>query len=107
MCVLYKVQSTYFYDFLEQLDEEPIPVYLNATDYGAVTRRDLVQNGIFPALYRPASWPRLAEALTDLLQGNSTTAYKAYSNSWIAGVLTDDSNTMVIYAHAELEAYQW
>ncbi|KAI9159146.1 alpha/beta-hydrolase [Paramyrothecium foliicola] len=88
--------GTYFGEFLEQLEDEPIPVYLNSTNYGALTRRNIVTNGIFFALYRPANWPSLAHNLGELLNGNNTPAFTAYSTSWIASVLTDESNTFVI-----------
>lgn len=66
-------------DFLRQLEEEPIPVYLNSSNYGAITRQSLVTNGIFFALYKPITWSYLAENLAELLTGNTTPAYNAYS----------------------------
>lgn len=83
--------------FLADLEEVPIPVYLNASDYGSVTRRKVVTNGIFSALYKPApSWVILAENLAALFSGNSTPAYNAYSDNWIANVLADETNDFVV-----------
>lgn len=47
--------QSYINEFLHELEEEPIPVYLNSTNYGAITRRTLVTNGIFFALYKPTT----------------------------------------------------
>jgi len=70
--------KNYIDNFLEKLEEEPVPVYLNNSDYGAVTRRGIASNGIFPALYKPTpTWPRLAKILSELLNGNATSAYQA------------------------------
>ena len=88
--------QAYIENFLNTLEEAPIPVYLNNSNYGAVTRRNLVTNGIFPALYKPyPAWPRLAANLAALLNGNSTLVYNDYSDSWIASVLGDETNTFV------------
>lgn len=84
-----------FNEFLHKLDEEPIPIYINVSDYGSITRRSLISNGIFPALYRPMSWPGLARNLNELLNGNYTPAYKAYSDDWISSVMGDDSGTLI------------
>lgn len=84
-------------DFLQELEEEPIPVYLNTTMYGAVTRRGVATNGIFPALYKPTpTWPTLAKNLAELLKGNSTPAFEAYSDWWIANIIGDETNTFVV-----------
>jgi hypothetical protein len=88
--------KSYIYAFLENLEEEPIPVYLNNSNYGAVTRRGVTGNGIFPALYKPAQWPLLAKNLADLLSGNATPAFNAYSDSWISAILTDETNIFVV-----------
>jgi hypothetical protein len=105
-CPLYSIRGghfrsagqlqSYIDDFLRRLEEEPIPVYLNSTNYGAITRRSLVTNGIFFALYKPKTWPLLAQNLADLLNGNSTPAYNAYSESWLTNFLVDDSPTFVV-----------
>ncbi|KAH7305222.1 Alpha/Beta hydrolase protein [Stachybotrys elegans] len=86
----------YLEDFLSQLEEEPIPVYINNATYGAVTRHNLVTNGIFFGLYSPSLWPSLAHNLAELLKGNSTPVFTEYSKSWALDVLSDDSNTFII-----------
>ncbi|KAF8846487.1 hypothetical protein BDZ45DRAFT_812288 [Acephala macrosclerotiorum] len=84
-------------DFLVHLEEEPIPVYLNNSNYGAVTRESIALNAIFPALYKPFStWPSLAKNLAELLKGNATPAFQTYSDSWVAGIIADETNTFVI-----------
>jgi hypothetical protein len=89
--------KTYIDDFLADLEEEPIPVYVNNTDYGAITRRKIVTNGIFMSLYKPSpTWPFLASNLAALLNGSTTPAYNAYSDSWVAGIIGDETNTFVV-----------
>lgn len=84
-------------DFLQKLEEEPIAVYLNNSNYGAVTRRGIVTNGIFPALYKPApNWPTLAKNLAELINGNATSSFKEYSDSWVSNIIGDETNTFVI-----------
>ena len=73
----------YLDKFLEKLEEEPIPVYLDNSNYGALLRRSLVASGIHPATYSPKRWPSLAQNIADLLQGNATAAYNAYPASWV------------------------
>jgi pimeloyl-ACP methyl ester carboxylesterase len=90
--------KTYIDGYLKDLEEIPIPVYVNNSNYGAVTRRNVVTNGIFMALYKPApTWPILAKNLAALLNGNATPAYNAYSDSWIASIIVDETNTFVIF----------
>ncbi|GLB12307.1 hypothetical protein AtubIFM57258_009590 [Aspergillus tubingensis] len=73
--------QSHIVSFLRELEEEPIPVYLSSTSYGAITRRSLVRNGIFFALYKPSTWPAFAHNLVELLNGNTTPAYNAYTDS--------------------------
>jgi hypothetical protein len=88
--------KSYINEFLEDLEQNPIPVYLNNSNYGAITRQGLVTNGIFPALYQPArSWPTLAKNLAALLKGNSTPAYVAYRDTWIVDAIEDETNLFV------------
>lgn len=83
-------------DFLVELEKEPIPVYLNSSNYGALTRQRLVANGIFFALYSPKRWPEMADILAQLLNGNATAAHLAYSESWVSDILIDSSNSFVV-----------
>lgn len=87
----------YIDTFLEQLDQEPIPVYLSANSYGSVTRRSIVTNGIFPSLYKPSpTWSILAKNLAQLFSGNSTSTFQAYSDSWVASIIGDETNLFVV-----------
>lgn len=89
--------KSYIDDFLLKLEEEPIPVYLNNSNYGAVTREGVVLNGIFPSLYKPfPTWPALAKNFAELLKGNAAPAFQAYSDTWVAGIIADETNTFVI-----------
>jgi hypothetical protein len=84
--------TDYIHVFLENLEQNPIPVYVNNTHYGSVTRESLVTNGIFPSMYRPSTiWPTLARNLAALMTGNSTPAFLAYNDDWIQGLITDET----------------
>lgn len=86
----------YIDDFLQKLDEEPIPVYLNSSNYGSVTRRTVVGNGIVGSLYNPAiNWPTLAKNLAELISGNATSAFNAYSKLWTLSIIPDETSTFV------------
>lgn len=87
--------QSYIEDLLRQLEEEPIPIYLNSTNYGAITRLNLETNGIIYALYKPKTWPLLAKNLAELLNGNTTAAYSAYSESWVLKFIMDDSTVFI------------
>lgn len=66
------------FSYLDKLKEEPLSVYVNNTVYGVLGYSKLLYNGIFPALYKPASWYDLADRLAQLIQGNATEAFLAY-----------------------------
>jgi hypothetical protein len=87
----------YLYSFFEEVEERPIPVYLNNSNYGAITRESLVTNVIFRALYKPApSWYELAENFAQLLNGDATPAFIAYSQPWLLNPTGDESGTFVL-----------
>ncbi|KAJ1333763.1 alpha/beta hydrolase [Microdochium nivale] len=58
--------------FGDELQKQPLSIYVNRTTYGTVDWTKLFHDAIFPALYRPVEWPALAGNLTGLLQGNAT-----------------------------------
>ncbi|KAL2258389.1 hypothetical protein VTK26DRAFT_8325 [Humicola hyalothermophila] len=60
------------------LRDDPVGVYLNNTVNGVLGFSSVWYNGVFPALYQPASWGELAENLAKLIRGNATDAYLAY-----------------------------
>lgn len=88
--------KAYVDNFLQRLEEEPIPVYVNSSNYGSVTRWSVVANGIFPALYKPIWWPPLAEKLAALFSGNATPAFEAWKSEWFSILQTDDTYLFVI-----------
>ncbi|EME38905.1 hypothetical protein DOTSEDRAFT_92189 [Dothistroma septosporum NZE10] len=66
---------------LAELQNQPLTVYVNSTLYGTLTYPDLMFNGIFPYLYRPAGWYDLAKNLANLLSGNATSTWLAYGKA--------------------------
>lgn len=64
---------------IQKLIDDPISVYINATQYGTVTYSSIWHGAIFPALYRPANWSTLANNLASLLHGNATPAFLTYA----------------------------
>jgi pimeloyl-ACP methyl ester carboxylesterase len=65
--------------FMVKLRDQPISVYINNTIYGLLNHDMVWYNGIFRALYKPPSWFALADNLYELMQGNATPAFIAYS----------------------------
>ncbi|KAK0754306.1 Alpha/Beta hydrolase protein [Schizothecium vesticola] len=64
---------------IAKLRDEPLPVYINNTVYGALDQWSVWYDGVFSALYRPALWSKLASNLASFLGGNATDAFLAYS----------------------------
>ncbi|KAH8897328.1 alpha/beta-hydrolase [Thozetella sp. PMI_491] len=65
----------------EQLSEQPVSVYLNATVYGLLDEQSFWIDGVRNALYDADQWRTFAEKLTKLLQGDATDFYVAYGQS--------------------------
>jgi pimeloyl-ACP methyl ester carboxylesterase len=61
-----------FLDFIKDLRTEPLSVYVNSTHHGIVTAETVLHSAIFNVLYRPSSWPDLADKLSQLMNGNAT-----------------------------------
>ncbi|KAK3293070.1 Alpha/Beta hydrolase protein [Chaetomium fimeti] len=74
---------------IAKLKDEPIGVYVNNTVHGVLDYWAVWHNGVFPALYKPASWRDLATNLASLLQGNATEAFLAYGREESWGSLGD------------------
>ena len=49
--------QSYVDEFLQTLEENPIPVYLNHTSFGSVSRRSVVTNGMYSANATPKTAP--------------------------------------------------
>ncbi|PNP49823.1 hypothetical protein THARTR1_09353 [Trichoderma harzianum] len=65
-------------NFLRSLKEDPIPAYINSMVFGLIDYSTIWLRGIFPALYRPASWYMLADTIAQLMNGNATAALLAF-----------------------------
>ncbi|KXT08261.1 hypothetical protein AC579_8477 [Pseudocercospora musae] len=92
--------------FSEGLKQQPISVYVNTTVYGLLDYPSLWYNGIFPALYKPASWYSLADNLAKLLKGNATDAFLAYGRS-AAWDMEGDANEFVSLNDAPTGPAYW
>ncbi|KAL1836443.1 hypothetical protein VTJ49DRAFT_5143 [Mycothermus thermophilus] len=60
---------------IEKLKEDPVGVYINSTVYGVLDGWKVMNDAVFPALYKPATWGDLAELLAALFNGNATPAF--------------------------------
>ncbi|KAK6835155.1 hypothetical protein PG987_009849 [Apiospora arundinis] len=92
--------KAYIDDYLERLDEEPIPVYLDSADYGLITRTDVVRSGIIPPVYYPKIWPQLGAKLAALLNGANPAAYAAFTKAPKLERHRDDAFSFVLYNDA-------
>lgn len=64
-------------NLIKQL-QKPISVYVDSDHWGLLHGDDLLYNGLFGALYSPASWWSTAHNLAQLLKGNVTEAFLAW-----------------------------
>lgn len=94
------------FDFSVKLKDQPISVYINNTMYGLLDYPKLWYNGIFPALYKPASWYSLSENLYRLLQGNATDAWLAYGREGTWN-FEGEGNQFVTYNDAKTGPAYW
>ena len=62
-----------------ELKEDPIPAYIDNSNWGIVDRNTIWNTAIFPSLYKPARWHAVADQLKKLLHGNATDAYLEYT----------------------------
>ncbi|KAG9250989.1 Alpha/Beta hydrolase protein [Emericellopsis atlantica] len=62
----------------EQLDRQPLSVYVNSTHYGTLDFRTLFIDVIFPHFQVLSGWHLLASKLAPLLQGNATDFFLQY-----------------------------
>ncbi|CBQ72234.1 conserved hypothetical protein [Sporisorium reilianum SRZ2] len=66
-------------ELLESLKLHPMPVV--QADVPQLLTFSMVLETLFTALYKPAGWPKLAEILNDVLNGNGTAFVNAYGDS--------------------------
>jgi pimeloyl-ACP methyl ester carboxylesterase len=85
---------------IEKLRNDPISVYVNATQYGTVTYSGIWHGAVFPTLYRPPKWSALADNLASLLRGNATPAFLTYA--WTDYRAESQSNFVEAHAFVEL-----
>ncbi|KAJ5087910.1 hypothetical protein N7456_011526 [Penicillium angulare] len=79
---------------LEELQQQPLSIYIDNTSYGLLTYDDIWYNGFFIALYSPKKWAGLAKDIYNLILGNATDSFLAYSSGaqeWSV----DDTNSVV------------
>ncbi|OKL59895.1 hypothetical protein UA08_04966 [Talaromyces atroroseus] len=80
--------------YMEELQKQPIGVYIDNGKHGLLTFDNVWYNGVFPSLYKPQTWSGLADNLYDLLQGNATRSFLAYGDT--SGYLgVDDADSVV------------
>ena len=82
--------------FINNLHSTPIAVYINSTTHGVLDDFALWYDGIFRELYSPINWPKLADCLAKLFDGNATDAYIAYGQGdFLRASLNGESNQVV------------
>ncbi|SPO22203.1 uncharacterized protein UTRI_02212_B [Ustilago trichophora] len=68
-----------FLDLLEELKYSPMPVV--QADVPQLLSFSMVLETFFLALYKPAGWPKLADMINDVMNGNGTAFVNAYGDS--------------------------
>ncbi|EST07939.1 Peptidase S33 tripeptidyl aminopeptidase-like, C-terminal [Kalmanozyma brasiliensis GHG001] len=66
-------------DLLEELKYRPMPVI--QSDVPQLLTFSMVLETFFTALYKPAGWPKLADMINDIINGNGTAFVNAYGDS--------------------------
>ncbi|KAL2821152.1 Alpha/Beta hydrolase protein [Aspergillus granulosus] len=92
--------------YMDKLRDQPVSVYLNNTNYGLLDYNKVWYNGVFMSLYSPSFWPSLANNLYNLIQGNATDAFRAYSID-IAPLIKDDSDSVIILNDSPTGPAHW
>lgn len=92
--------------FAESISEEPLSIYINNTAYGLLDYYQLLFDGFFPNLYKPAQWYGLANNLAKLLEGNATEAFLAYGAKTRWGY-EDEANSFVELNDMKSGAKYW
>jgi pimeloyl-ACP methyl ester carboxylesterase len=67
---------------LSSLQTRPQSAYTESGGPSLITYSALVENILYPAMYRPANWPSIAQLLYDLEAGNATLAANQLDLSW-------------------------
>ncbi|KAL2829569.1 Alpha/Beta hydrolase protein [Aspergillus pseudoustus] len=94
------------FKYMDALRDQPLSVYINNTHYGLVTYDTVWYNGVLAALYRPTRWQSLAQTLYNLIQGNATDAFLAYTCDDSLDV-TDDTESFVILNDSPTGPAHW
>jgi pimeloyl-ACP methyl ester carboxylesterase len=76
---------------INRLQYDPIGVYVNSSMHGVLDFWTVWYNGVFPSLYKPATWRDLARNLDLLLRGNATEAFLAYGLERAWGDTSDEA----------------
>ncbi|EFX04845.1 hypothetical protein CMQ_5107 [Grosmannia clavigera kw1407] len=90
-----------------QLQASPSSIYVNNTVYGALSYETIWYKAIFMALYKPATWHALADALAKMIEGNATAALLAYGLDEPWGETGDDLVNFVTYNDGASGASYW
>jgi pimeloyl-ACP methyl ester carboxylesterase len=94
--------------FINNLHSTPIAVYVNSTMHGVLDDFALWYDGIFRELYSPINWPKLADRLAKLLDGNATDAFIAYGQGDLfTGKLNGESNQVVLLNDQQTGPKYW
>lgn len=65
-------------NFGTKIKYDQMAVYINDTNFGAVSYAYLWYSAILPTLYKSVTWQALSIILLEAMQGNATLAYEAY-----------------------------
>ncbi|WYZ39669.1 hypothetical protein EsH8_IV_000010 [Colletotrichum jinshuiense] len=78
------------FHFIDEVDQQPLSVYVNSTVYGIITAETILNTAIFRTMYSPKRWPQLADRLSELMAGNHSTFFLDYG-------LMDNSDLMIAF----------
>lgn len=84
------------FGFMNQLKDNPVSVYENVTTYGLIDYNNLWIDGFFRATYSPKGWPKFAQTIANLLNGNATDALLAFTYSTFATIRGDSTDIITL-----------
>jgi pimeloyl-ACP methyl ester carboxylesterase len=81
---------------VRRLRYEPLAVYKSPSTYGLIDMNNLWIDGFFRATYAPKGWPKFAQTLANLLNGNATDALLAFTFSTFAKINGDSTDVVTL-----------
>lgn len=92
---------------VDELQDEPLSVYVNSTLYGTFDHQNFLTNAIFYSLYAPKkAWVPFAEQLAKFLQGNATDIWMEHGRVDVFATI-GEANRFITFNDAKSGPEYW